>query len=97
MGEGNEWRKEKGIKSLGHTFLFAQMSLAAASSGMHLLSYHTLGDPRCTSGRGKKSGFAVDIVKLLMALLKQGPKATTTDLACVPVASAILSRGTWKA
>ena len=32
-----------------------------------------------------------------MALLKPGLKATTTDLACVPIASAVLSHGTWKA
>lgn len=32
-----------------------------------------------------------------MALLKPGPKATTSDLACTLVASAILSHGTWKA
>ena len=46
---------------------------------------------------GGVRSFAVDIVTLLMALLRPGPKATITGFACVPVTSAALNRVTWSA
>ena len=44
------------------------------------MNYHPLADGRYTAGRCEEAGF--HIVKVLMTLLKPGPKAITTELVC---------------